>query len=141
MNRHILLDQAQREKLGIDAPRNVIGGLLETCCSEPMTGFYRTGACETGRNDRGAHVVCTQVTTEFLDFLKKAGNDLITPAPQHNFTGLKPGDKWCVCAASWKDACDHGVAAPIVLSATHERALDYIALEELQANAIDFQNN
>ena len=92
--------------------RNVLGGLLKTCCTSPVTGFFRTGCCETDSTDHGAHVVCVEVTSEFLEHLKSAGNDLITPVPQFAFPGLKPGDKWCVCAASWKDALDAGVVAP-----------------------------
>jgi len=135
------IDTEIRADLGMAEPKNVLGGMLKTCCNDPVTGYYRTGACETGSDDHGAHVVCTQVTADFLAFLKKAGNDLVTPAPQYGFKGLKPGDQWCVCAASWKEALDEGVAAPIILSATHERALEYMSLEELQAHAIDFQNN
>ncbi|MCB9555318.1 MAG: DUF2237 domain-containing protein [Deltaproteobacteria bacterium] len=125
----------------MSSQRNVLGGPLATCCTSPMTGFFRTGCCETSAADAGAHVVCTQVTPEFLAYLRARGNDLITPAPQFGFAGLKAGDRWCVCARSWKEAFDAGVAAPIVLAATHERALEFMTLEELKAHAIDFEGN
>jgi uncharacterized protein (DUF2237 family) len=102
-----------------------------------MTGFYRTGCCDTGPDDLGAHLICTQVTAEFLAFSKKVGNDLSTPRPEFGFPGLKPGDRWCVCAARWKQAFDAGVVAPVVLAATHEGALQFVALEDLIRNAID----
>ncbi len=115
--------------------KNVIGGRLEMCCTSPMTGFYRTGRCETGPDDLGAHVICTQVTTEFLAFSQAAGNDLSTPQP--GFPGLEPGDRWCLCASRWKQAFEAGVAPPVVLSATHEAALEVASLEELMAHAVD----
>ena len=116
--------------------RNVVGEKLEICCTSPMTGFYRNGCCETGPQDAGRHVVCAQVTAEFLEFTKSRGNDLSTPVPMFNFPGLKPGDKWCLCVSRWKEALDAGAAPPIILAATHEAALKYVPLELLQEYAI-----
>lgn len=113
--------------------KNVLGGKLEVCCTSPMTGFYRNGKCDTGTEDRGIHVVCAQVTQEFLSFTKERGNDLSTP--KSSFPGLKPNDKWCLCASRWKEAMDAGVAPPVILSATHESALEYVSLEELKKYA------
>lgn len=117
--------------------RNVLGETLETCCTSPMTGFYRDGKCNTGAGDMGAHVVCAQMTEEFLQFTKSRGNDLSTPVPMFDFPGLKPGDRWCLCAARWKEAMDAGVAPPVVLSATHASALEYVSLNELKQYAVD----
>lgn len=117
--------------------KNVLGGKLETCCTSPMTGFYRNGKCETGVNDTGSHVVCAQVTQEFLEYTKSQGNDLSTPMPMSNFPGLKPGDRWCLCASRWKEAFDAGVAPPIILAATHEAALKSVAMDELKQQALD----
>lgn len=114
--------------------RNVLGGPLAVCCTSPMTGFYRTGECETGPHDHGNHTVCAEMTAEFLAFSKDAGNDLSTPNPAYGFPGLKPGDKWCVCAARWKEAADAGFAPPVVLASTHERALEVLDLDELRAH-------
>lgn len=116
---------------------NVLGSALECCCTDPMTGFYRDGFCKTGGGDFGVHVVCAQVTQEFLEYTKAQGNDLSTPMPMFNFPGLRPGDRWCLCAARWKEALDAGVAPPVVLSATHASALEYVSLRELQQYAID----
>jgi uncharacterized protein len=116
---------------------NVIGGQLETCCTSPMTGFYRDGCCNTGAGDMGAHVVCAQVDAAFLSFSKSRGNDLSTPVPAFNFPGLKPGDRWCLCAPRWKEALDAGVAPPVMLSATHASALEYVSLDELKQHALD----
>jgi len=118
-------------------PKNVLGGKLEICSSSPKTGFYRDGCCNTGDEDLGRHCVCAEMTEEFLAFSRAAGNDLSTPAPQIGFPGLQPGDRWCVCAARWKEAFDAGVAPPVVLSATHEAALEVTSLEELQQHALD----
>ncbi|MGI0487211.1 DUF2237 family protein [Pantanalinema rosaneae CENA516] len=115
--------------------RNVLGTPLETCCTEPMTGFYRDGKCNTGAGDMGAHVVCAQVTAEFLAYTQAQGNDLSTPA--FGFPGLKPGDRWCLCASRWKEALDDGVAPPVVLAATHASAVEYVTLAELKQHAID----
>lgn len=117
--------------------RNVFGEPLATCSVAPMTGFYRDGCCETGPEDTGRHVVCAQVTQEFLDFSRMRGNDLVTPRPEFGFPGLKPGDRWCLCALRWREALEAGVAPPVALAATHERALDIIDLQELKAHALD----
>jgi uncharacterized protein len=117
--------------------KNVLGGRLETCCTSPMTGFYRTGTCETGPQDVGTHVICAQVTEAFLTFTRSRGNDLTTPAPQFDFPGLKPGDKWCLCANRWREALTAGKAPPVILAATHEAALRYVSLEDLRQHALD----
>ena len=117
--------------------KNVLGGYLEACCFHPLTGFYRNGGCDTGDDDLGAHVVCAQMTQEFLEFTLARGNDLMTPAPEYDFPGLKPGDKWCLGVHRWKEALDAGIAPPILLRATHRRALEIVTLEELQAHALD----
>src|SRR5688572_2637840 len=122
-----------------DDDRNVLGGTLEPCSMNPLTGFYRDGCCNTGTEDHGLHVVCTRVTREFLEFARKQGNDLITPAPQYHFPGLKPGDQWCVCAGTWRQAYEAGVASPVVLSATHEETLAVIPLQALKEHALDLQ--
>ena len=116
---------------------NVVGGKLETCCTSPMTGYYRDGKCNTGGGDFGAHTVCAQLTEEFLQFTKSKGNDLSTPVPEFNFPGLKPGDCWCLCASRWKEAMDAGVAPPVVLAATHALTLEYVSLDELKQHAAD----
>lgn len=117
--------------------RNVIGEKLGTCCTSPMTGFYRDGKCNTGGGDFGAHVVCAEMTEEFLAFTKSRGNDLSTPVPMFNFPGLKPGERWCLCAARWKEALDAGVAPPVILSATHPAILEYVSLDELKQHALE----
>ncbi len=106
---------------------------------QPRTGFYRDGCCNTGPEDVGLHVVCTEVTREFLEFARSNGNDLITPAPQYHFPGLKPGDRWCVCAGTWRQAYEAGVASPVVLAATHEETLAVIPLDALKRHALDLQ--
>lgn len=116
--------------------RNVLGGPLATCSLSPRTGFFRDGCCKTGPEDLGAHVVCALVTTQFLGFTAALGNDLSTPRPELGFPGLKPGDRWCICALRWKEALDAGMAPPVVLEATHERALQVVPLEELRAHAV-----
>ena len=115
---------------------NVIGSQLESCCTSPMTGFYRNGKCSTGAGDFGAHVVCAQMTEEFLSFTRSQGNDLSTPVERFNFPGLKPGDRWCLCAARWQEALDAGVAPPVVLSATHAMALEYVSMDDLKRHAL-----
>ncbi len=117
--------------------KNVFGEPLEACCDALKTGFYRSGSCETGPEDRGAHVVCAEVTQEFLEFARSNGNDLTSPVPAFGFPGLKPGDRWCVCAGWWKRALDAGVAPPVVLTATHESALADISFENLKKRALD----
>ena len=116
---------------------NVLGEELATCSDAPKTGFYRTGCCETGPEDVGAHVVCVQVTAEFLAFSKAAGNDLSTPMPDHGFPGLKPGDRWCLCAMRWKEALAAGRAPLVKLAATHQSALQFVTLEDLRSHAIE----
>ncbi|MEH1853039.1 MAG: DUF2237 domain-containing protein [Nostoc sp.] len=116
--------------------KNVIDGNLEACCTSPMTGFYRDGFCRTGGQDFGSHVVCAQVTSEFLEFTKSQGNDLSTAVPDFNFPGLKPGDRWCLCASRWQEALEAGVAPPVILSATHARALEVVSLDELKKHAL-----
>lgn len=119
------------------APKNVLGGPLQACSYAPLTGWQRDGCCHTGEQDSGSHVVCAKVTVEFLNFQMEAGNDLITPRPEHRFAGLKPGDRWCICALRWKQAWENGCAPPVVLEATHERALDFVLIEWLRAKAVD----
>lgn len=119
------------------AARNVLGGALAPCSRQPLTGFYRDGCCNTGPHDVGRHVVCAQVTAEFLAFSRSRGNDLITPRPEYNFPGLKPGDRWCLCALRWLEAYDAGVAPPVILAATHEAALTVIPRETLLRYALD----
>ncbi|MCC5626038.1 DUF2237 family protein [Nostoc sp. CHAB 5715] len=116
--------------------KNVIGGNLEVCCTSPITGFYRDGFCRTGGQDFGSHVVCAEVTSEFLEFTKSHGNDLSTPVADFNFPGLKPGDRWCLCASRWQEALNAGVAPPVILSATHARALEMVSLDELKKHAL-----
>ena len=118
-------------------PRNVLGEPLAECCSNPLTGFYRTGSCETGPEDFGVHTVCAHVDADFLAFSKAAGNDLSTPVPAAGFAGLKPGDCWCLCAARWKEALDAGVAPPVVLEATHEETLAITTLGVLKDYAVE----
>ena len=116
---------------------NVIGTNLEICCGSPMTGWFRNGKCETEPKDRGVHVICAEMTEEFLEFSKSRGNDLTTPAPQFGFPGLKAGDRWCLCASRWKEALDAGVAPPVVLQSTEESALQYVSLNELKQYALN----
>jgi uncharacterized protein len=120
--------------------RNVLGGWLAPCSTDPMTGYYRDGCCRTGRDDLGRHVVCVELTASFLSFSKARGNDLSTPIPSMGFPGLKPGDQWCLCAQRWKEALESGVAPKVHLESTHERALETVALSELQAHATTVWN-
>ena len=115
---------------------NVKGTELQECSIEPLTGWFRDGCCNTDGNDRGSHTVCAIVTDEFLQFALSQGNDLITPAPQLGFPGLNPGDRWCVCARTWQDAAEAGLACPVVLEATHEEALAACDLGMLESHAI-----
>jgi uncharacterized protein (DUF2237 family) len=117
--------------------RNVLGGPLQACGRDPVTGFYRDGSCATGPDDLGSHTVCAVVTREFLAHQRQVGNDLSTPLPQYGFPGLQPGDRWCVVAARWLQAYQDGVAAPVVLASTHEAALAIVPLEALRAHAVD----
>ena len=117
--------------------KNVLGGTLETCSNDPMTGFFRTGCCETGGGDMGVHTVCIRATEAFLQFSRDAGNDLSTPNPAYGFPGLSPGDRWCLCAARWQEAFEAGSAPLVVLAATHMRTLEYCGLDDLVAHAED----
>jgi uncharacterized protein (DUF2237 family) len=117
--------------------RNVLGEPLAACCFDPLTGYFRTGSCVTDASDAGSHVICARVTPEFLAFSLSRGNDLVTPAPQYRFRGLKPGDRWCLCALRWREALEAGVAPPVVLAATHERALRFVSIEDLRSHALD----
>ncbi len=117
--------------------RNVLGGDLETCSLDPVTGFYRDGCCNTGPEDAGSHTVCAVMTAEFLGHQRSIGNDLSTPMPQYRFPGLQPGDRWCVTARNWLRAHHDGAAAPVVLASTNARVLDLIPLDVLQQHAVD----
>ena len=125
-----MLDEEQPQK-------NVFGEPLAVCSNNPLTGFFRDGCCNTGPQDFGSHTVCVVMTEEFLTFSKAAGNDLSTPAPGYAFPGLKAGDRWCLCAARWQQAFESGMAPRVVLAATHERALEIVALKDLKRFAID----
>jgi uncharacterized protein (DUF2237 family) len=135
----MLAGAAGRSAYGNNAavPRNVLGGELEPCGTEPLTGFYRDGCCNTGPEDLGSHTICAVVTAEFLEHQQSIGNDLITPIPQFRFPGLQPGDRWCVTAQNWLLAHEDGSAAYVVLAATHERALEIVPLEALAEHAVD----
>ena len=122
---------------GRRAARNVLGGALQTCSIVPMTGFFRNGCCETGATDLGSHTVCVVMTAEFLAFSKSCGNDLSTPRPEFEFAGLKPGDRWCLCAPRWQEAFEAGQAPRVVLRATEQHALEFCALADLKRHAID----
>jgi uncharacterized protein (DUF2237 family) len=117
--------------------KNVLGEPLETCSTAPLTGFTRSGCCETGEEDIGSHTICAQVTREFLEFSVSSGNDLVTPVPAFGFPGLTPGDRWCLCASRWQQAFEAGYAPRVYLRATHERALEVVSIEDLKAHAID----
>ena len=116
--------------------RNVLGKSLQICSTSPMTGFVRDGSCRTGPDDAGSHTVCAQMTEEYLAYSKQMGNDLSTPAPEYGFPGLQVGDRWCVCAARWLQAAEAGCAPPVVMDATHERALKVVSLGVLQYHAL-----
>ena len=120
-----------------DPDVNVVGGALLPCSTEPLTGFFRDGCCATGEEDLGSHTVCAVMTEEFLAFSRQAGNDLSTPRPEWGFAGLEPGDRWCVCAARWLEAHHAGHAPPVVLGATHARALEVVQIEALTAFAAE----
>jgi len=117
--------------------RNVLGTQLEVCSRSPKTGFYRDGCCNTGREDAGLHLVCAEMTEEFLRFTRLRGNDLSTPNPDVEFPGLRPGDRWCLCVSRWKEALESGAAPPVVLAATHVSTLEFVDLEDLKAHALD----
>jgi uncharacterized protein len=129
-------DDAGRES-GRRPSRNVLGEMLESCSVAPATGFYRNGCCDTGPEDHGSHTVCAVMTAEFLAFSKASGNDLSTPMPEYGFPGLKPGDRWCLCAPRWHEALTAGHAPRVALRATHEGALEYCALADLKRFAVD----
>jgi hypothetical protein len=115
---------------------NVLGKSLQICGGSPKTGFFRTGSCETGPQDQGSHVICARVTEAFLDFTRSMGNDLSSPNPNAGFPGLKPGDRWCLCALRWKEALDAGVAPPVILEATHASALRFVTIDDLKRHAL-----
>jgi uncharacterized protein (DUF2237 family) len=117
--------------------KNVLGTPLRTCSTDPMTGFFRTGCCDTGADDLGLHIVCAEMTDDFLMFSASRGNDLSTPNPWFGFPGLRPGDRWCLCAARWKEALNAGVAPPVVLEATHMASLEFVDLDDLKRHALD----
>jgi len=117
--------------------KNVLGESLESCSMQPLTGFQRDGCCNTDANDGGLHLVCAQMTQEFLEFTKAHGNDLSTPMLDYGFPGLKPGDRWCLCVDKWLEAKEAGVAPPLILSATHQKTLQHISPETLYAHALD----
>jgi len=112
--------------------KNVLGTELQVCCTDPMTGFFRDGYCNTGPTDHGRHTVCILATEEFLEFSKEAGNDLSTPMPEYRFPGVQPGDKWCLCVDRWQEAFEAGMAPQVVLESTHENALDVVTLDDLR---------
>jgi uncharacterized protein len=116
--------------------RNVLGDELIPCSLDPLTGYYRTGCCENRGDDPGLHVVCCQVTEDFLEFSVSRGNDLVTPHPEFGFPGLQPGDQWCVCAARWAEALEAGAACPVVLEGTHLSALEFVDLQDLKSHAV-----
>jgi uncharacterized protein (DUF2237 family) len=116
--------------------RNVLGGELQPCSSDPLTGFYRNGCCDTGGEDAGVHTVCARMTAEFLEFSRLVGNDLSTPRPEFGFAGLRPGDQWCLCASRWAQALAAGRAPRVVLEATHARTLEWVDLEDLRRHAV-----
>ena len=117
--------------------KNVLGTELEACSTSPLTGFYRDGCCGTGPEDTGLHIICAEMTAEFLRFSVARGNDLVTAQPAFGFPGLKPGDRWCLCALRWKEALQAGVAPPVVLRATHISSLEFVDLADLQSHALD----
>ncbi|MBL8398519.1 MAG: DUF2237 domain-containing protein [Candidatus Accumulibacter sp.] len=117
--------------------RNVLGGILGACSERPLTGFFRDGCCHTGDEDFGSHTICVVLTSEFLEFSKTRGNDLSTPRPEYHFPGLKPGDRWCLCAARWHEALLAGQAPRVVLNATNEAALRTVSLDDLKRHAVD----
>ncbi len=121
--------------ISIDAmtAKNVLGTDLVPCSYDPLTGYFRDGCCNTDESDAGSHLVCVRVTAEFLTFSRSRGNDLVTPQPQHRFAGLRPGDRWCLCASRWREALEAHVAPPVILESTHVRALEFVTLEQLQS--------
>ena len=114
--------------------KNVLGTELKSCCTDPMTGFYRDGFCQLGKSDYGLHLVCAVMTQDFLEFSLSAGNDLTTPVAEYGFPGLRAGDRWCLCVERWKEALSAGVAPPVVLEATHMSTIEFVSLEELRSH-------
>src|SRR4029077_6557263 len=137
MEKGMLRDDSARMPRRESPPRNVLGETLEICSLKPMTGFFRDGCCNTSREDFGSHTVCVVMTAQFLAFSKSRGNDLSTPMPQHGFAGLKPGDRWCLCAPRWHEAFEAGLAPRVAPRATHEGALAYCSLPDLKRYAVD----
>ena len=120
----------------MEKAKNVLGSELQLCCSDPMTGYFRDGFCNTNNMDAGTHVICAIMTDEFLEFTKSRGNNLSSPVPEFNFPGLKTGDGWCLCALRWKEAFEAGVAPAVKLESTHEKALQYISLADLKTHRV-----
>ena len=118
-------------------PKNVLGTELEMCCNNPVTGFYRDGFCRTGQSDYGVHIVCAEMTAEFLEFSKAAGNDLSTPVAEYQFPGLVPGDRWCLCVTRWKEALEADVAPKVHLEATHLSTIEFVSIEDLKAHSVE----
>ena len=133
----IKLEKPWDNNLIMKKQKNVLGEILESCSTDPITGWYRDGCCNTDENDRGLHTVCVKVNDEFLKWCKEAGNDLITPHPEFGFPGLKDGDKWCVCASWYARALEAGKGCPIYLKATHEKTLELVKIEKLKEFAVD----
>jgi uncharacterized protein len=127
----------RRRKIENVSDRNVLGSPLQSCGSDPVTGYYRDGCCTTGDEDRGRHTICAVMTAEFLEHQRSIGNDLLTPVPEYRFPGLLPGDRWCVTALNWLRAHHDGCAAPVVLASTHERTLEVVPLEALLEHKVD----
>ncbi len=135
MTKGILILRAKlfRQKQAMTTQLNVLGAELVPCSYDPLTGYYRDGCCKLDSHDHGSHVICAKVTQAFLDFSLKRGNDLITPRPEHRFAGLVAGNRWCLCALRWKEAYEAGVAPPVILECTHQRALQFVSLEHLSS--------
>lgn len=129
--RYVIDGSCKNKNRAMEKALNVFGEPLASCCTDPMTGFYRDGFCNTGAQDSGTHVICAHMTDEFLAFTKSKGNDLQTPMPMYQFPGLKAGDHWCLCALRWREAFEAGVAPPVALESTHEKALEYVNLKDL----------
>lgn len=118
-------------------PKNVLGTELKSCCTSPMTGFYRDGYCRTGISDKGLHIICCVMTEEFLAFSQQVGNDLSTPIPEYGFSGLQPGDQWCLCMLRWKEALENQCAPQVVLEATHMSVIEFVSMEDLNSHAYE----
>lgn len=129
--------EIDKARLGMAKAKNVLGTELVPCSLDPMTGFYRNGCCDTGAQDVGLHIICIEATEEFLNFSVAVGNDLSTPNPMYQFPGLKPGDRWCLCALRWKEAYENGMAPKVVLESTHMSMLEFMDLEVMQEHSVD----